>query len=82
MTAVKKQLKKARGGSSVWQPDAMAKHPVADKAGWVLKPKDKWHGFEDLAANHVLVDPIKVTILTPGLSPRRRDAEDTASPPR
>jgi arginine decarboxylase len=35
----------------------------------VLKPKDKWHGFEDLAANHVLVDPIKVTILTPGMSP-------------
>jgi arginine decarboxylase len=67
MTAVKRQLK----GSwwfDVWQPDAMAKKPVDEKSAWVLKPGDKWHGFEGLAENHVLVDPIKVTILTPGLS--------------
>ena len=38
------------------------------QADWVLKPGDRWHGFEGLAENHVLVDPIKVTILTPGLS--------------
>jgi arginine decarboxylase len=67
MTSVKQQLK----GSwwfDVWQPDAMADKPTADKAAWVLKPKDSWHGFEGLAPNHVLVDPIKVTILTPGMS--------------
>jgi arginine decarboxylase len=67
MKAVKGQLK---GGwwFDVWQPDAMAKAPVAERAAWVLKPKDKWHGFEGLAADHVLVDPIKVTILTPGMA--------------
>jgi arginine decarboxylase len=67
MKAVKGQLK---GGwwFDVWQPDAMAKQPVAERAAWVLKPKDKWHGFENLAADHVLVDPIKVTILTPGMA--------------
>src|SRR5215470_11842710 len=67
MTAAKKQL----NGSwwfDVWQPEAMAKQPVGETARWVLKPGDKWHGFEGLAENHVLVDPIKVTILTPGLS--------------
>jgi arginine decarboxylase len=67
MTAVKKQL----DGSwwfDVWQPDAMGGHPVSEKTGWVLKPGDRWHGFADLAPDHVLVDPIKVTILTPGLS--------------
>jgi arginine decarboxylase len=67
MTAVKQQLK----GSwwfDVWQPDAIAKQPSAEKSAWVLKPGDRWHGFEGLAENHVLVDPIKVTILTPGLS--------------
>jgi len=67
MTAVKKQMK----GSwwfDVWQPDAMAAEPKADKAAWALKPGDKWHGFEGLAKDHTLVDPIKVTILTPGLS--------------
>ena len=67
MTAAKKQL----NGSwwfEVWQPEAMAKQPVGETARWVLKPGDKWHGFEGLAESHVLVDPIKVTILTPGLS--------------
>ena len=67
MTATRKQLK----GSwwfDVWQPDAMAEKPTADTANWVLKPGDKWHGFEGLAENHALVDPIKVTILSPGLS--------------
>jgi arginine decarboxylase len=67
MTAVRQQLK---GGwwFDVWQPDAMAEKPSAEKSAWVLKPKDTWHGFQGLAANHVLVDPIKVTILTPGMS--------------
>jgi arginine decarboxylase len=66
MTAVKEQLK---GGwwFDVWQPDAMGLRPTDDKSAWVLKPGERWHGFEDLAENHVLVDPIKVTILTPGL---------------
>src|SRR4249920_872202 len=45
MTAVKGQLKKG-WWFDVWQPDAMAKTPAAEKAGWVLRPKDKWHGFE------------------------------------
>ena len=66
MTAVKDQLKGA-WWFDVWQPDAMALRPTGEKSAWVLKPGDRWHGFEDLAENHVLVDPIKVTILTPGL---------------
>jgi arginine decarboxylase len=68
MTAVKSDLK----GSwwfDVWQPDSMASRPTANPADWQLKPGDKWHGFEGLAENHVRVDPIKVTILTPGLAP-------------
>ena len=68
MTAVKGQMK----GSwwfDIWQPDAMGEAPVDERSAWVLKPGDRWHGFEGLAENHVLVDPIKVTILTPGLSP-------------
>src|SRR5947209_1739003 len=53
----------------IWQPDAMGETPVDERSAWVLKPGDRWHGFEGLAENHALVDPIKVTILTPGLSP-------------
>jgi arginine decarboxylase len=68
MTAVKAQIK-SNWWFDVWQPDAIAKNPTADKTAWVLKPGDKWHGFKDLAENHALVDPIKVTLLSPGLSP-------------
>ena len=67
MTAVKKQMNDS-WWFDVWQPEPMAAQPVNDRAHWVLKPGDQWHGFEGLAENHVLVDPIKVTILTPGLS--------------
>ena len=67
MTAVKKQMNNS-WWFDVWQPEPMAAQPANDRAHWVLKPGDRWHGFEGLAENHVLVDPIKVTILTPGLS--------------
>jgi arginine decarboxylase len=68
MSAVKQQLK-SPWWFDVWQPEAMAKAPAAERSAWVLKPGDKWHGFEGLAENHALVDPIKVTILSPGLAP-------------
>jgi arginine decarboxylase len=66
MAAVKKQF----DGSwwfDVWQPDGLLDKPYADRAAWVLHPNDKWHGFKGLADDHALLDPIKVTILTPGL---------------
>ncbi len=67
MTAVKKQMQ----GSwwfDVWQPETMAESPVDDRSAWLLRPGDAWHGFEGLVADHVMVDPIKVTILSPGLA--------------
>ena len=67
MAAVRKQAHPS-WWFDVWQPDAVAKRPAETKSDWVLKPGDRWHGFEGLAKNHVLVDPIKVTILTPGLA--------------
>jgi arginine decarboxylase len=51
----------------VWQPDGVNKDEVPDRDHWVLKPGDKWHGFKDLAKNHAMLDPVKVTILSPGL---------------
>jgi arginine decarboxylase len=52
----------------VWQPEGILEAPTADQSAWALSPGDKWHGFDGLAADHALVDPIKVTILSPGLS--------------
>jgi len=52
----------------VWEPTVAEQTPTDIHADWVLKPDDAWHGFTGLAENHVMVDPIKVTILSPGLS--------------
>jgi arginine decarboxylase len=67
LSSVGKQL----GGNwwfQVWQPEQIADAPSAERAAWVLDPGERWHGFQNLAENHVLLDPIKVTILSPGLT--------------
>ena len=66
MSAVRAQLNNGSWWFDVWQPDEISQNPA--KANWVLHPGDSWHGFQNLADNHVMVDPIKVTILAPGLT--------------
>ena len=69
----------------VWQPDTVV-DPTSGKecdfstlsdevlgreAGcWTLAPGAVWHGFSDLAEGYCLLDPIKVTLLTPGIDSR------------
>jgi arginine decarboxylase len=74
MTAMRRELP-GTWWFDVWQPEAMGEHPSDERESWVLKPGAAWHGFAGLAENHVLVDPIKVTILTPGLSADARMQE-------
>ncbi len=52
----------------VWQPPQAETASSDDPREWLLRPGDVWHGFEGLASDHVMVDPIKVTILSPGLA--------------
>ena len=51
----------------VWGPDKLAADGIGTAADWILKAGDKWHGFGDLAEGFNLLDPIKSTIITPGL---------------
>ena len=66
----------------VWQPEqvtdpatgktlAFADAPLdllRDTAScWTLRPGESWHGFQDLEPDYCLLDPIKVTIITPGI---------------
>jgi arginine decarboxylase len=62
---------------SVWQPDKLERSlakgdapapMVAKRSEWYLQPDAHWHGFDGLVDDYVLIDPIKVTLLTPGLS--------------
>jgi arginine decarboxylase len=51
----------------VWGPDVSNQEGVEDRDSWVLKPNDRWHGFGNLADGFNMLDPIKATIITPGL---------------
>ncbi len=36
---------------------------------WVLKPGAAWHGFGEIEDGYCMLDPIKVSIVTPGVAP-------------
>lgn len=50
---------------SIWQP---AQAEGVQTADWLLQPNAAWHGFGEIAEDYVLLDPIKVTLVMPGLS--------------
>lgn len=51
----------------VWGPEALIEDGIGDREEWILKANERWHGFGDLADGFNLLDPIKATIITPGL---------------
>jgi arginine decarboxylase len=67
----------------MWQPDTV-KDPATRKSiafadapldllrdnpsCWVLHPGEVWHGFEGLPDGYCMLDPIKVTVLMPGVN--------------
>ena len=54
----------------VWGPDKIAEEGVGSADDWIItngSDKKSWHGFGKLAAGFNMLDPIKATIVTPGL---------------
>ena len=51
----------------VWGPEKLSEEGVGLQTDWVLKANEKWHGFGNLAPGFNMLDPIKSTIVTPGL---------------
>ncbi|MDH2918746.1 MAG: arginine/lysine/ornithine decarboxylase [Sideroxydans sp.] len=51
----------------VWGPSNIAEEGIGTREDWVLNADDKWHGFGNLATGFNMLDPIKATIITPGL---------------
>ena len=59
----------------VWGPDELVDEGIGRASDWVLnRGKDErdteedWHGFGDMAPGFNMLDPIKATIVTPGLN--------------
>lgn len=38
--------------------------------------REQWHGFNDADADHMFLDPVKVTILTPGMDEQGNMSEE------
>ncbi len=62
----------------VWGPDRLVEEGVGEASDWILTGETRstrtkqngsrnWHGFGDLAEGFNMLDPIKATIVTPGL---------------
>ena len=51
----------------VWGPKDLSEEGIEERDAWMLKAGDKWHGFGKLAPGFNLLDPIKATVITPGL---------------
>jgi arginine decarboxylase len=51
----------------VWGPDDLVEEGVGSRDDWVLRANERWHGFGDLAPGFNMLDPIKATVITPGL---------------
>ena len=62
----------------VWGPDHLVEEGVGETSDWILtgetaskraskRSARNWHGFGDLAEGFNMLDPIKATIVTPGL---------------
>ena len=51
----------------VWGPEKLAAEGIGSRDDWMLKANDKWHGFGNLAPGFNMLDPIKATVITPGL---------------
>jgi lysine decarboxylase/arginine decarboxylase len=67
----------------MWQPDTVIDPKTRKKTAfqdasidtlrdnpscWTLHPGETWHGFDGLPDNYCMLDPIKVTVLMPGVN--------------
>jgi arginine decarboxylase len=58
----------------VWGPDRLAEEGMGRANDWIIKGESKsakagvnWHGFGKMATGFNMLDPIKATIVTPGM---------------
>lgn len=51
----------------VWGPDHLGEEGIGTRDDWMIHATDNWHGFGKLASGFNMLDPIKATIVNPGL---------------
>ncbi|MCX7176245.1 MAG: arginine/lysine/ornithine decarboxylase [Proteobacteria bacterium] len=51
----------------VWGPKDLCEEGIGDRSDWMLRADERWHGVGKLAKGCNMLDPIKATVITPGL---------------
>jgi len=51
----------------VWGPERLTVEGIGNRDDWLLRANDAWHGFGNIAPGFNMLDPIKATLITPGL---------------
>jgi arginine decarboxylase len=59
----------------VWEPQDALEAEQVQASDWTLDHHEEWHGFGPMADDYALLDPIKVTLLTPGVEEQGRLAK-------
>ncbi|WP_077338411.1 arginine/lysine/ornithine decarboxylase [Pseudocolwellia agarivorans] len=52
----------------VWGPDTIADEGIGEQDDWMIHEGDSWHDFGEIESGFNMLDPIKATIITPGLN--------------
>ncbi|MHB8915568.1 MAG: Orn/Lys/Arg family decarboxylase, partial [Thiobacillus sp.] len=60
---------------TVWGPEVFADEDVGDREDWILTAENRWHEFGNVAPGFNMLDPIKATLITPGLDVNGEFAE-------
>ncbi|EIC83074.1 lysine decarboxylase LdcC [Serratia sp. M24T3] len=63
----RKEIQRLREETDGWFYDVWQPEDIDEAECWPLNPDDNWHGFANADTEHMYLDPIKVTILTPGM---------------
>lgn len=63
----RKEIKRLRNECDGWFFDIWQPDHIDQTECWPLRSDSAWHGFHNIDNDHMYLDPIKVTILTPGM---------------
>lgn len=61
------EIKRLKKQSKAWYFDVWQSTQGKKPSCFPLKPKEQWHGFHHVDSDHLYLDPIKVTVLLPGI---------------
>ena len=69
----REEIKRLRKQSSDWYFDVWQPARGKKTDCFPLKPNEKWHGFHHVRNDHLFLDPVKVTVLLPGIKNNQLD---------